>query len=351
MKREKPDGPTTSRPQARKRVAFSAPKAATRAIIKRNAITSPLLRLPPEIRDRVWREVLGERLIHLKYIYIDDDLSFEDHDTIYWHCYDRSPWRHIVCEDDGPEDGPKKKWIPNPRYYIRLPGPDLYHGPHHDCDLHYEKPSSSSPINFDEHETMRLTVLAVSHQIYAEANHILWTTNTFSCCDGITFQRFMKTRTLSQKRLIRNLRFEMDWEFGDWKLWNKALSMPLVKSMIGLRTLRLNILYELKEYLWQDVKDNFLESTSFTEGLRKLSTLPLTDAEVAFRISEHTSRPGLWQKVDRDACAQKLREILLNPEGAEVYAEQQRRLKESSAMNRQMEANRASIRRPVASKQ
>ena len=200
---------------------------------------------------------------------------------------------------------------------------------------------------------MRLTVLAVSHQIYAEANHILWTTNTFSCGDGITFQRFIKTRTHSQKRLIRNLRFEMEWkiDFGDWKIWNKALSMPLVKSMIGLRTLRLNILYELKEYRWQDVKDDFVESFFFTEGLRRLSTLPLTGAEVAFRISGHTSRPGLWQKVDRDACAQKLREILLNPEGAEVYAEQQRRLKESSAMNRQMEANRASIRRPIASKQ
>ena len=127
--------------------------------------------------------------------------------------------------------------------------------------------------------------------------------------------------------------------------------MPLLNSMIGLRTLRLNILYEMKEHLWQAVKDYFLESTSFTDGLRKLSTLPLTDAEVAFRISEHTPEPGLWQKVDRDACAQKLREILLNPEGAEVYAEQQRRLKESSAMNRQMEAYRASIRRPVASKQ
>ena len=284
-------------------------------------------------------------------MYMDDDLSFKDHDAICGYSYDRSPWRHIVCEDDGPEDGPKKKWVPNPRYYFHLPGRDIYRGPHSDCDLDYEEPSSLCPIEFDEHETMRLTVLAVSRQVYAEANHILWTTNTFSCCDGITFQRFMKTRTLGQKRLIRNLRFEMEWDFGDWKIWNKALSMPLVKSMIGLRTLRLNILYDLKEYLWQGVTDNFIGSITFSEGLRRLSTLPLTGAEVAFRISGHTSRPGLWQKVDRDACAQKLREILLNPEGAEVYAEQQRRLKESSARNRQMEASSASIRRPVASKQ
>lgn len=304
--------------------------------IKRNATTSPLLRLPPELRDRVWREVLGERLVHLKYEYIDDDLTFEEHDDLYYMTYSRSPWRHIVCEDDGPEDGPPtKKWVPNPRSYFQLPGPDLYRGPHADCDLDDEQPGPSRRMKFDEHETMRLTILAVSHQIYAEANCILWTTNTFSCPDGITFQRFMMTRTLSQKRLIRNLRFEMEWVWVEEKPWNKAFSMPLVKSMIGLRTLRLNIFYDMEE-LWHAVKDHFLQSTSFTEGLRKLSTLPLTDAEVVFRISGHTS--GLWQKADRDACAQKLRELLLNPDGADIYAEEQRRLKESSARDREMHA-------------
>ena len=123
--------------------------------------------------------------------------------------------------------------------------------------------------------------------------------------------------------------------------------MPLVKSMIGLRTLRLNISYDMEERVWQSMKDHFLGITSLTESLRRLSTLPLTDAEVVFRISEHTSESGLWQKVDRDACAQELREILLNSEGAQVYAEQQRRLKELSARSREIEASRAIIRRPI----
>ncbi|KAL8785771.1 MAG: hypothetical protein Q9213_003149 [Squamulea squamosa] len=46
--------------------------------------------------------------------------------------------------------------------------------------------------------------------------------------------------------------------------------MQTVKSMIGLRTLRLNILYAMKEELWHAIKDHFLEGTRFTEGITAL---------------------------------------------------------------------------------
>lgn len=319
--------------------------------IKRNASSSPLLRLPAELRDRIWTEVLGERLIHLDYKYFDDEMEFDDFDDSYEHCFGRSPWRHVVCEDDGPEDRPKQKSVPNPKYYFAVPGAkQRWVYPHDACKLDYEDPGFSRPIEYHEHEGMRLTVLRASRQTYTEANRVLWTTNTFSFTDGIALQRFMMTRTISQKRLIRNLRFDMEWERGEERYWNKALSMALVKSLIGLRTLRLNILYDMKQRLWHASDDNFLHYTSWTDGLRRLSTLPLISAEVAFRIREWRSKdPSYWQKGDRDECAQDLKKMLLNPQGAEVYAEHQRQLKITSAMSKEIEAASARQRRPFTS--
>lgn len=321
--------------------------------IKRNASSSPLLRLPAELRDRIWIEVLGERLIHLDYKYFDDEMEFDDFDDSYESFFGRSPWRHVVCEDDGPEDRPKQKMVPNPKYFYAAPGAkDLWVYPHAACHLDYDDPGSSRPIKYHEHEGMRLTVLRASHQIYTEANRILWTTNTYSFPEATTFQRFMMTRTISQKRLIRNLRFEMEWDCGLARCWNKALSMALVKSLIGLRTLRLNILYDMKQRLWHATDENFLHYTSWTDGLRRLSTLPLMSAEVAFRVREWRSKdPSYWQKGDRDECAKDLKKILLDPQGAEVYAEHQRQLKITSAISKEIEAACARQRRPFASRQ
>lgn len=274
----------------------------------RNQLNSPLLRLPLELRNRIWREVLGESLIHLKYDSQDHELDFEDHDSIYHSTFQRRPWRHIVCQDDGPEDRPEKKWVPN-KWYGYAPGAEnkvLMVRPHGDCDLNYEEPTSSGPIDFWDHDTMRLTVLRVCRQMYVEANRILWTTNTFSFSSGRTFQRFMMTRTIHQKRLIRNLRFEMEWAFGEEKRWNSALSMPLIRSMIGLQSIRLNIVYDMEQSDFDLLKVDFIKGTSFTEGLRKLSILPLVHAEVLVRNHEHSSESGLWQRVDRARCAEAL---------------------------------------------
>ncbi|KAL8847952.1 MAG: hypothetical protein Q9221_007017 [Calogaya cf. arnoldii] len=346
-----PPPKSRTRKKAKKRVAFSAPNAAARATIKRNATTSPLLRLPPEFRDKIWTEVLGERVIHLEYKYFcDDDMDFDEFDEDYQSCFGRSPWRHIVCEDDGPEDRPKQIMVANPKYFYTLPGSrPLWRYPHAQCDLDYDDSGSSKPVEYHDHEGMRLTVLRASHQIYTEANRVLWATNTFSFPECLTFKRFMMKRKISQKRLIGGLRFEMEWDCGLINEWNRNLSMTLVKSLIGLRTLRLNILYDMKQRLWKTTEDYFLQHTSWTDGLRRLSTLPLTFAEVAFRVREWREEDGdtsYWQKDDRAKCAKDLRKILLNPQGAEVYAENQRQCQISREMRKRMEEYCRSQRTP-----
>ncbi|KAL9015430.1 MAG: hypothetical protein Q9180_008866 [Flavoplaca navasiana] len=280
----------------------------------RNATTSPLLRLPPEIREKIWIEVLGGRLIHLHYEYFDDEMEFDDSDITYKACFGRSPWRHIVCEDDGPEDRRKEKTVPNPGYHEAITcAKNRWVYPHDACDLDYEDSGSSRPIVYHAHEGMRLTVLRVSRQLYTEAHPVLWTTNIYSFADGLTFRRFVMTRTINQKRLIRNLRFEMDWDCGLIEEWNKALSTATIQSLLGLRTLRLRIIYDMNQWLWDGSGDRILESTNRMDGLRRLSHLPLTSAEVAFCIRDWLSEDsGYWQKADRDSCARSLQKILLD---------------------------------------
>lgn len=192
---------------------------------------------------------------------------------------------------------------------------------------------------------MRLTVLRACRQMYAEANEILWTTNTFSFTDGITLKRFLMTRNIHQKRLIRSLRFEVKWNIHlpGTKEWNHALSMPIVKSLSELRNLRLQILYDvpqgLCERMWQNAEP-FLENTRFTEGLRRLSTLPLVSAAIVFMNTGSQSEDGPWTSNDRKRTAKNLRAILLNPKGAVVYSGSQRGIREGWKKQRAREAER-----------
>ncbi|KAI4263405.1 MAG: hypothetical protein L6R42_001454 [Xanthoria sp. 1 TBL-2021] len=341
----------------RKRAAFTTPKAATKAIIKRNATVSPLLRLPAELRDKIWGEVLGGRLVHLdrqRFIDCDEDFDTFDHgpdlsenesglsgngsgasEDESGTSEDESTtepnhngWQHAVCQHDCPENRPDRKVVTRWRdeedvFWLR---------PHHECSFRHGDIYSPEPEALPTRSTMHLTVLRASRQIYVEANRILWTTNTFSFRDGVTFSEFMKTRNIHQKRLIQNLRFEMLWGWLDERHWNSALNMALIKSLTGLRTLRLQIVCNVEKELWDHTKDRFVRVTSYTDGLRKLSILPLKSVEVAVGSSRHDRYDGLgtrpwndhlWKKSDMDQCAEDLKSLLLNPKGAEVYAESQ----------------------------
>lgn len=289
--------------------------------IQRNATVSPLLSLPAELRDKIWGEVLGGRLVHLDF---DDDYdtseseSFTDSGQLHW--------KHKICQHDCKENRPDN--------FVWCGEEVPWRRPHAGCRFRdedvYSDTYNDDPEPLCDVVTMHLTVLRASRQIYVEANRILWTTNTFSFPDGPTFGEFMETRNIHQKRLIHNLRFEMRWGWGDERHWNTALGIALVKSLTGLQTLRLQIVCDLEKERWDHNKDRFVRLTTYAEGLRKLSILPLTSAEIAVRTSINPLGPRrwgnpteLWQKHDRDQCAKDLKALLLNPRGAQVYAEYQ----------------------------
>ena len=294
--------------------------------------------------------MLGDRLIHVRYLY-DDELSFETneelHSAMTWsqqlHETCGSAWRHVVCERDRPEAQEDRRFISNGGNPFLLQS-------HYACesDLGYDTPEPEKvhgKWGYFEHEMMRLSVLRSCRQIYVEANNILWTSNTFSFADSLTFKRFMMTRSIHQKRLIESLRLQMEWV--DYQ-WNKSLNMALVRSLSGLRRLRLNIEQRLLfgSYEWAK-GHNLLYITTHFDGLKKLSTLPLTEVEIVVETPHIGSEDHLWTKADRQDFAEGLRTILLNPKGAQIYAEDQLKWKEKCRRQREDDAkNKALIFKP-----
>ena len=297
-------------------------------------MTSPLLRLPLEIRNKIWSEVLGDRLVHFRYLY-GDKVSFEVNEDLHagMHSSQKpqrrygSPWRHVVCERDCPEAQEDRKSTTSEGQLLLMQS-------HHACEsnLGYETPEPDRIYKewcYPGHQTMCLSVLRSCRQIYVEANNILWTSNTFSFADPTTFRRFLMTRSINQRRLIKSLRMQVG-RFSDY--WNKSLTMALVRSLSGLRYLRLNIEYKLlesKKLLFDSYESaksfNYLYITSYFVPLQKLSALPLTKVEIVVENRKDAPENHLWTKMDRQDFAEGLRKTLLDPKGAEIFAEDRRK--------------------------
>ena len=314
-------------------------------------MTSPLLRLPLEIRNKIWSEVLGDRLVHFRYLY-DDEVSFETNEELHigfnWsYKLQRgygSAWRHVICEEDCPENQENRK-------FTNMKGEVYWLSSHDACETNLRCDPVEPDMIYKEscyagREMMRLSVLRSCRQIYVEANNILWTTNTFSFADGTTLKRFMMTRTINQKRAIKSLRLQMEWVSYD-REWNQALNMALVRSLSGLRRLRLHIEYKMNLKVYEVVKKCDLYATTFFAGLKKLSTLPLTEVEIDVRNPLFMLGDDLWTKLDRQDFAEGLRKVLLNPKGAQIYEEGQLKWKERIRKEREYAAKiKASMSRP-----
>ncbi len=297
--------------------------------------------------------MLGDRLIHLRYLF-DDEVSFETneelHRVLHWspelETTYGSAWRHVVCKEDCHENQEDEKLTTSDGEILSIRS-------HQKCEsnLNYD-PIEPNKIYkewyCDDREMVRLSVLRSCRQIYVEANKMLWTTNTFSFADATTLKRFMMTRTVHQKRSIESIRLQMEFIFYGYKEWNTALNMPLVRSLSGLRRLRLRIEHEMdtKDYEYAKSHDR-LFTTTYCEGLQKVSTLPLTEVEIVTRNPQYLPEHDLWTKADREEFAEGLREILLNPKGAQIYADDQLRRKEACRKTKELEAEiKASMSRP-----
>lgn len=297
--------------------------------------------MPLQIRNKIWKLVLGDRLIHLGY---------EGKRRISTVTEQKRSCKHIVCRRDRPEHEMTEEEI-------------HWRQPHQSCDHeltppreypmeHPMLPRNGSGRKKPDPEFIHLTVLRVCRQIYNEANDILWATNTFSFNNADpTFIDFIESRTIRQKQLLRKLRFQMDWVYGDDKCWNRVLRITLIRSLIGLRSLRLQINHSMRAEVYRCAKARGSELGLFQMRqlgfVDKLAILPLTDVEVFVSdfsylvdYSSDEDEPSAdtrasWTAEERIDYAEGIRNILLNPKGADIYAQNQKVLQEIHRENRE----------------
>jgi len=161
--------------------------------IRQNATSSPLLRLPLELRQRIWEYVLGHQLIH-----ISRDEYMRNN---------RCRWFHTVCESAITE--PEAYELSKSEEYDKAVGGmkegedmRLCQNRHAVC---YE---ALLPANKEHrpHNKLHIDLLGVCQQTYVEANSILWGTNTWSIY-RYAWNDWHYLRTPDQKRLIKKVHF------------------------------------------------------------------------------------------------------------------------------------------------
>ena len=267
--------------------------------------TSPIFRLSLEIRDQIYRQVLGNRLIHLFYESYDDAAN---------------AWRHTVCQEDSLEDPNDKKRAlvgSSPRFYDSL------------AEAHL-KCNDGMDIYFAER--MQLSFLRCSRQIYNEASGTLWTTNMFSFADHVTLKQFMAARNLSQKHALQKLHLDMDWTLEYARDWSDALKLALMRSLRGLRHLRVRITEWSRDprdprdpdYYFLE-KPPYAQLVAWKEAFQRLAILPLTNVQVAVIMAACGKREiGYWWAADHNLdLAKDIQNTLLDPKGADVRSQEQ----------------------------
>lgn len=144
-----------------------------------NATDSTLLRLPPEVRNHIWRSMLGGKTIH-----ITAGLNWQDN---------VSEIRHTICnnvigdKDDALACKAKNQVEPQSSYSQR----------HLLC----------GPLAIPGDEQLPISILQTCRQIHQEAALLPFTDNTLSFRSGQALEAYVKSILLFQARAIRSITF------------------------------------------------------------------------------------------------------------------------------------------------
>lgn len=226
-----------------------------------NTASSALLRLPGEIRNMIWRLVLGDHLIHLRWIFDDEyehlikryfkDLDSErirlqklGHRHLRKPCLKTSedirraigssPWRHAICEMDcpgHPESIPHTKCHESLKYcYAEITGRSY-------GITVRKRREDLIPADFLNHKTIDFPLLLVCKQVIREAISFLYETNTFSFDDSSTFRQWMARLPLHHRHSVNSMRLDIRLAHN----WKSVLNLPKVKTLRSLRCLILQV--------------------------------------------------------------------------------------------------------------
>ena len=341
--------------------------------IRKNAATSPLLLLPSEVRENILIHLLGDNLIHIKYLELyqlwrankaknehsrisatagneSEQLSShavvdvsendsEDGDIAHL----TTAFRHAICVATQSEQSAYDAFVSGNADIPEGESPAHYVAPCKERHLAC-KMCGNGPMYLLEKDRpalrVDLNVLGVCRQLYEEGNHLLWATNTFSFEDPKTFRKFFGSLSPAQKRKLTRIHISADlgglsayYQTAyqraryDNNYWGTGLNIANLKMLRGVQTLHL-CLNQAFEYACRgntSSADRMIETAQEEDmetllRLRALSTRHVTvivsdDPEKLKRLDWTDFR---WTTVKKAEYAESIRARLIDPNGAEL---------------------------------
>ncbi|KAL2040804.1 hypothetical protein N7G274_006262 [Stereocaulon virgatum] len=306
----------------KKQAVTKTNNAKTIALIRKNVETSLLLRLPSEVREKILVDLVGENLIHVKYL-IREELnnarlaegeSFDDDHGARMAYHSSSPsriddkriqgaFRHAICVAEQSEHHTYVELIKG--YATVSSSGSATFSDEHSEFRHKHCQDICNNANFNA-LTIDLNVLGVCRQLYEEANFFLWATNIFSFDDPLSFHRFLGSLNPAQKRNITGLHF--NFGLGDVKdvyhlntleQWEIALRMPYLNMLRGIEYLHLCLEQRSQYYNlhWDNDQSYEWAKKQLNEDLEpifRLCTLLAKNITVVFTRNAALDTSNLW---------------------------------------------------------
>ena len=308
-------------------------------------MTSPLLRLPSEVREQILVNVVGDSLIHIS--------------------HSRSgELGHGICQAAKSEQCAYEEAVSGTAEIPSYESPEFYVAPcyerHQDCPI-----VEGSSWYLHKEEKVDLKVLGVCRQLYEEANQLLWATNTFSFDRSTSFEYFLASLNPAQKRNLTNIHISAEfggrdesWSdfFYTYQKWGKALKPSSIDMLRGVRTLHLcfrqryNPLYYPNIYRDQNLANTTqLLKQTFGRDVQpflRLKALPSKTVTVIVSDSgpNYFSRFGTnfrWTAAKKIEYAEEIRAQLANTDGAEDFKAEEEARKAAKKLERLESAAKA----------
>lgn len=300
-----------------------------------------MLRLPSEIREKILINVVGENLIHVKYLdrfELNDVKTFEAGNHANSPNYLRNPllvpqsegaFRHAICTATQSEQSAYDETVSG---HAVVPADDSSDSYVASCKKRHEKCKmrGSNPwgLTNEDSKALRvdLRVLGVCRQIYEEANHLLWSTNTFSFDHPTSFNKFLQSLNPAQKRNLTALHFNtFICAYSGPYEWGVALKISYINMLRGIETLHFSFErdwerdypYGAFEYSREGVEADMERDI---EPFLRLRALPAKNVTVVLSDNQSKERSDgtRWTLGEKLAYAEDIRIQMLNPQGADL---------------------------------
>ena len=197
----------------------------------------------------------------------------------------------------------------------------------------------------EDQRTLRvdLNVLGVCRQLYEEANHLLWATNTFSFEDPKTFGNFFGSLNPAQKRNLTSIHISADigglgshyytsaYQRARWDsdYWGKGLKHSNLNMLRGVQVIHLCINQGLECVSGRGVDPavagKVIEKAQQAdmESILRLRALSVKHVTVivsddAKRLDNSGVSAHRWTMIEKNAYAENIREQLVDPRGADI---------------------------------